>query len=161
MEDMKQSFQKSIREVGRQVHRDMSWSIPALKIINNMIDEMVFYLTSNTKNFEEALQLFPSELRKHALNESLRITDRIKRGEVHSTFNTYPFSNKIMDLYTIKYWKCEDGYRLAAIVEYICAELLELGGNIAKGRYNLKYIKIAINNDEELEKIIPQFFKFQ
>merc|ERR1712232_1052174 len=59
--------------------------------------------------------------------------------------------------YTGRTWAGAPVY-LAAVLEYLCAEILELAGNAArdnkKSRIVPRHITLAVKNDEELNKLL-------
>lgn len=134
--------------------------------------------TVTSRDVQSAVRLcLPGELAKHAVSEGtkavtkynaeltdgpVKVAGKKAKPEQRShkagiTFNVTRVE-KLMSLEaSAKRKSAGSGVYLAAVVEYLVAEILELAGNAArefkKHRITPRHIKLAIANDEELSKL--------
>lgn len=134
--------------------------------------------TVTDRDVQSAVKLcLPGELAKHAVSEGLKAIRKYNEANTDSpvkvagkkakpqqrsrkagiTFNVTRVE-KLMSLEaSAKRKSAGSGVYLAAVVEYLVAEILELAGNAArefkKHRITPRHIKLAISNDEELSKL--------
>lgn len=130
--------------------------------------------TISSREIQSAVRLsLPGELAKHAVNEGTKAVTKYNSSEgplLHGEggkakpvsrskraglqFPVTRVENIMMQLATAERKSGGSAVYLAGVLEYICAEILELGGNAArdnkKVRITPRHIKLAILNDEEL-----------
>lgn len=131
--------------------------------------------TMTTKQLHYAVRrVLPGELAPHAIAEMTKARARFAnaRGVVGAgrrtgaakaniTFST-SVANKFMRVYGCKRVSMTAPAELAALMEYVCAEILEMAGNAAKDngkrRINEKHLQLAIQNDEEFNTLFRENF---
>lgn len=128
--------------------------------------------TLSIKTMETAtLLLLTKELGRHAISEGRKVVSRLKSFKKEQDIRTskadkakLTFSvSKTENIIRAHLLKGENlsldtGFYTTAITEYICAELLELSGNVCRDgkrvRIKTTDIKLSVINDPELEKLI-------
>ena len=177
-------FDVYIRKVGRQVHRDTNVSNDFLNQTNRIIvrlgekmAEKAFQLTEKedrktigSREIQSATRLLiPDELTKHALSEGAKavtkyiFADRGNKRKRKSNSQkaglqfSVPRCKQFLKKYNKKIGSTAPVY-LAAVLEYITAELLELSGNVSRDHkrntMKIRDLYLAIENDYELNDMM-------
>lgn len=178
------SFNSSIKRVLKQIHPNIQASDSFLKATNSILNHtyalIMDFIISNlnttgalnnqiVKNKLSNLpQLKDSFLLNHALIE-IRNQFRIwqERGFARLDFRATAMKNrmnkdlKVLGLYPKHYAGFTSAVAMSATLEYICAELCELSGNIArnsrKKRITRNHLRVAVDSDHELGKLLKNY----
>jgi len=185
----KPSFATYIYKVLKQVHPDTGISQKGMQILNDYVFDLLKRIgeeartlcelfskkTLSSREIQTAVRLcLPGELAKHAVSEGTKAVTKFYSSE-HSgggkttksfraglqfpvgRIRTYLKNGKFAD----RIGKGAPVY-LAAVVEYMAAEVLELAGNAArdnkKARIIPRHISLAVRNDEELNKLLRNVY---
>lgn len=124
--------------------------------------------TISSREIQSAVRLvLPGELAKHAVSEGTKAVTKynattggqkghpVSRGQrAGLQFPVTRVETVMMELATVRRKGAGAAVYFAAVLEYLCAEMLEIGGNAArdhkKVRITPRHLKLAILNDEEL-----------
>lgn len=183
-EDVK--FDTYIYRVLKQVHPDTGMSGDGLSELNNLIRILVQRVvnavnllmqnskgrkTISSREIQSAVRLvLPGELAKHAVSEGTKAVTTynastggqkghpVSRGQrAGLRFPVTRVETVMMELATVRRKGAGAAVYFAAVLEYLCAEILEIGGNVArdnkKVRITPRHLKLAILNDEELRAL--------
>lgn len=179
----RQNYSSYINKIIKQVHPDSGISGDAVSAMNNLIlitiDKIAkvtntVMMRSNKKTvssreIQTAVRLlFPKDLAKHAHQDGTKAVIKYNSSKSDGSkgqrsaragliFPVTRTENIFMSK-SIAKRKSEDmTMYLTAVVEYLCAELLELAGTVAlnnkKKRVTPRYIIIAIYNDDDLSAL--------
>nr|8UQA_K Chain K, E3 ubiquitin-protein ligase RNF168,Ubiquitin-conjugating enzyme E2 D3,Histone H2B type 2-E,Histone H2A type 1-B/E [Homo sapiens] len=177
----KESYSIYVYKVLKQVHPDTGISSKAMGIMNSFVNDIFERIageasrlahynkrsTITSREIQTAVRLLlPGELAKHAVSEgtkavtkytsSAKAKTRSSRaglqfpvGRVHRLLRKGNYSERV---------GAGAPVYLAAVLEYLTAEILELAGNAArdnkKTRIIPRHLQLAIRNDEELNKLL-------
>jgi len=109
--------------------------------------------------------IFPGELAKHSVSEGTKAVTKYSSGgrkgsraaQAGLQFSVAR-AEKLIRNHHCGRVGAGAGVYLAAVLEYLSAEFLELAGNATrddkKGRITVRYLQLATRNDEELNKLV-------
>lgn len=176
-------FDRYIHKVLQQVHPDQGMSHSSMDTVNNMVRFLLRKVitcimrtkvkaTVTSRDVQLAVRMvLPGELAKHAVSEgtkavtkfnsNLPATVKGQKNKAHRRefyaglqFSVSRVENVMRTMGLSRIGVGASVY-LAAVCEYITAEILELSGNAAKdnkrSRIARKYVMAAIGNDSELK----------
>ena len=177
-------FDIYIRKVGRQVHPDTNVSNDFLNQTNRIIvrlgekiAEKAFQLTEkedrktiDSREIQSATRLIiPGELTKHAVSEGIKAQTKYVSANIGNRRKRISNSKKAGLEFPVS--RCKQFLKkykknigslapvyLAAVLEYITAELLELSGNVSRDHrrqtMKIRDLYFAIENDNELNDMM-------
>lgn len=173
-----------IYRITKMVHPGTGLSGESIAELNNINKYLITKIMNTVNNFLKGKNkktldnrdvqasvslVFPGELSKHAISDGLKAVTKFNSykkdkktpvSQMHMAGLTFPVARteKIMRHLSIvdRMGKTAPVY-MAAVLEYINAEILELAGNVTKDykkvRITPRYITIAIMNDTELNDL--------
>jgi len=177
----KRSYSTYIYKVLKQVHPDTGISNKAMAVMNDfvfdimkrigeearLLCEMFKRRTMTAREIQTSVRLcIRGELGKHAVSEGTKAVTKYscsEGGGSQSARAGLQFPVGRIKTFLKAHHYCDRIGRaapvyLAATLEYLVAEILELGGNAArdnkKNRVTPRHIQLAIRNDEELNKLL-------
>eukprot|EP01096_Ripella_sp_DP13-Kostka_P012187 TRINITY_DN5031_c0_g1_i1.p1 TRINITY_DN5031_c0_g1~~TRINITY_DN5031_c0_g1_i1.p1 ORF type:complete len:225 (-),score=102.60 TRINITY_DN5031_c0_g1_i1:15-647(-) len=165
-------------KVLRQVHPDIGISNKAMLVMDHLIDdcfskifaeaqqltELNKKLTLTSREIQTAVRLvLPGELAKHAVSEGTKAVCKFSSTKSGSKSLRaglqFPVGRILTAMRNKTRFRINAGapVYLAAVLEYLAAEVLELAGNAARdnarNRIIPRHIQLAVQNDEELNNL--------
>jgi histone H2B len=178
-------FSSAIITVLKQVHPDAEISDKSIAILCDFVYDIFLQVCVESENLSRLNKretitsreiqtsvrlILHGELAKHAVSEGTKAVTKynsaLAEGEDsdYNKFNIVTFPVQKIHSLLKEHWLGSigigAGVYLAAVLEYLCAEVLELSGNAARDRTTgtkecilPKHIMYAIRNDQELERL--------
>ena len=168
-----------IYKVLKQVHPDVGISNKAMAVMNDLVVDLYVRVereavhlaeinnraTLNSREIQTAVRLvLPGELAKHAVSEGTKAVTKFSSSAGGSKSNRAGLQFPVGRIHTLLKTRIKQRVGagapvyLAAVMEYIAAEVLELGGNASRDNKRVRiiprHISLAIRNDEELNKLV-------
>lgn len=177
------SYATYIKKVAKQVHPDAGLTSSTVQFLGavarHLVKDLVSltntarlnakHITLTTRDVQTATRLyFPGELAKHAVSEGTKAVSKYGTSAGGSAaaraglqFSPARIRTEMKTYSASKGCACRISagapVYMAAVVEYIMAELLELGGTAARAnkavQITTRHIRLAVLNDEELNKL--------
>mmetsp|Transcript_17537 Transcript_17537/g.27112 ORF Transcript_17537/g.27112 Transcript_17537/m.27112 type:complete len:211 (+) Transcript_17537:16-648(+) len=173
------SYSTYIYKVLKQVHPEMGISKFAMQVMGDYNSDTLYRITEeareicmkdnkatlSSREIQTAVRLvLPGELSKHAVSEGTKAVTKFSSNQGSKGSQSVKAGLVFPVGRVKKYLKERTKLRigagsaiyLAAVLEYMVAELLELSGNCArdnqKKRIIPRHVQLALRNDEELNK---------
>jgi len=168
------TFKTYIHKILKQVHPDTGISNKAMCIMDDIVNDLLkrivqeavvltSYSGKNTitsREIQTAVRLvIPGELCKHAVSEGTKAVTKLNSNPKEKAGLTIPIGRTLRILKQVSRMRSNKfaACYLAAVLEYLAAELLELSGNVSrdskKVRIIPRHINISLRNDEELSRL--------
>lgn len=177
----KESYSIYIYKVLKQVHPDVGVSSKAMLIMNSLVHDVYERLyseatklvkyngkaTITSRDIQTAVRfVLPGELAKHAVSEGSKAVTKSAKSDKKGSrteiaglqFPVGRVQRHMKKNGAIKRVAPSSSIYLAAVMEYIAAEVLELAGNAArdlkKKRVAPRHVLLAVRGDEELDDLL-------
>lgn len=169
--------QNNIMKVLKQVHPDTGIDAGGKAVVNQLVASAVSQIlavahelvthsekkTLDTTSIQSAMRIvFPGELAKHAFSEGTKALTKFNaanqiRAEAGLNFSIARVENMMRAARVAPRLSASSSVYLAAVLEYLIAEILELAGNASrdhnKVRITSQHIAEALKADEELSML--------